>query len=153
MTAAIYSAPGTSLWTRDCGAPADAQHFDHSTVQPLPAAGVEVEIVLARFDLPLGYCGVLEAFSQFTNAFGLSAANILTPGLSWQILVNRQPLAPYLSWEHIVNPWGYCGAPIAIRLPVAAKVEFTVRRRSVPAAPPIQTVGGRIQGRYWYSAK
>ncbi|MEJ1929509.1 hypothetical protein WDZ92_04420 [Nostoc sp. NIES-2111] len=135
----------------ECAAPTDAQHFDHSTVQVLPPGIGEIEIVLARFELPLGYCGVLEAFSQFTNAFGVSAANIMTPGLSWQLLINRQPVAPYLSWEHIINPWGYCGAPIAIKLPASSRVEFTVRRRPVAAAPPIQSVGGRIQGRYWYS--
>ena len=108
-------------------------------------------VVLARFELPPQYCGVLEYFSQFTDEHAGNPAKIATPGLLWMILVNNRPLYPYLNFDRIVNPWGYGSFQISIRLDDSATIEFVVRRVS-NAAPNITQVGGRIVGRYWYNA-
>src|SRR5262245_36923401 len=81
----------------NCGIPVDSQYFDESgVVSPAPAPGEE--IVLARFVLHPQYCGVLEFFAQFTDAFAKDPAQIETKGLSWVILSNRRPLYPYLQF-------------------------------------------------------
>jgi hypothetical protein len=132
-----------------CGIPVDSQYFDDSKVEPEPALGKEVS--LARFELPPQYCGVLEYFAQFTEAHARSPWEIGTPGLRWIILVNKRPLYPYISLEHIVNPWGNGSFQISIRLDENATVEFVARR--VAGEPEVKAmVGGRIMGRYWYNA-
>jgi hypothetical protein len=132
-----------------CGAPLDSEYFDESGVVDAPNFGEA--IVLARFELPPQYCGVLEYFSQFTDEYAGNPVKIATPGLLWTILVNNRPLYPYLNFDRIVNPWGYGSFQISIRLDDSATIAFVVRRVS-NTAPNITQVGGRIVGRYWYNA-
>ena len=136
-----------------CGIPVDSQYFDDSTMAEPPDVGSEV--VLARFELPAQYCGVLQYFSQFSDAHGRDLANVFTPGLEWRILVNNHALFPYIGLRHIINPWGFCSYPVNIRLDEASTVELVVRGVVDPLtgiAPRVDVVGGRIAGRYWYNA-
>ncbi|MBZ5701867.1 MAG: hypothetical protein LAN84_08465 [Acidobacteriia bacterium] len=142
-----------------CGIPLDAKYFDESSVQPPPAAGHV--LVLARFELPPQYCGVLEYFSQFTDAWARDNTRVRTPSLEWAILANKRPLYPYMQLNRIVNPWGFGSFPVSARLEDSATVEFVVRgvtpRMDDPevaadATPAPVRVGGRIVGRYWYNA-
>jgi hypothetical protein len=145
-----HSAMGTHLGSCPmCGIPLDSEYFDESGVVAAPDVG-DV-IVLARFELPPQYCGTLEYFSQFTDEHAGNPAKIGTPGLLWTILVNHQPLYPYLNFDRIVNPWGYGSFQISIRLDDSATIEFVARRVN-NTAPKITEVGGRIVGRYWYNA-
>lgn len=144
-----------------CGMPPDSQHFDASTIVPVPARGRKV--VLASFTLPPQSCGTFENFSQFTDLGGRSQANVRTPGLHWTLLVNNRPLHPYLDLQHIVNPWGYGSFMVRLRLDLDAKVELAVRNEAYTLDPNqnedesrwgpafIHLVGGRIVGRYWYN--
>lgn len=134
-----------------CGLATDARHFDASGVVALPAPGREA--LLARVELTPQYCGVLELFSQYTDAHARDAGAIETPGLQWLILVNRQVLAPYLDVQHILNPWGFGSFQILTRLPGGATLEFVVRRHlGANALPGLARVGGRLVGRSWYDA-
>jgi hypothetical protein len=132
-----------------CGIPLDSEYFDESKVVKAPDVGET--IILARFELPPQYCGVLEYFSQFTDDHANNPANVATPGLQWLLLTNHRPLYPYLNLDRIVNPWGYGSFQVSIRLDDSATLEFVVRRVN-SAAPEITKVGGRIVGRYWYNA-
>ena len=135
-----------------CGVPVDTDNFDESSIACTPDAGREV--VLARFELPMHYCGVFENFSQFIgNQNSEPLTRIATKGLEWRLLINNRPLYPYLTLEHIVNPWGFSCCPVAIRLDENATVEFVVRNGSHDKSQPgaILTVGGRITGRFWYN--
>jgi hypothetical protein len=132
-----------------CGIPADSEYFDESGFAPVPEAGSEV--LLARFDLRHQYCGVMEWFSQFTDAFGRDPSAVETPGLEWLLLVNRRPLSPYVGLQAIVNPWGSSAFAVRIRLPEAAKVEFLVRNTGAPPNSAVKRVGGRLAGRYWFN--
>ena len=130
-----------------CGVPFDSQYFDDSSVQPVPERGAE--IVLARFDLPPQYCGVLKYFAQFTNAFATSSANVDTPGIEWKLLVNGHAMFPYINLRHIVNPWGFGSYEVNIRLDESSTIELVAR--IIDNDPKIQTIGGRIVGRFWYN--
>jgi hypothetical protein len=136
-----------------CGTPVDSEYFDDSSIEAAPGAGEEA--VLAKFELPAQYCGVLEFVAQFTDVQAANPAQIETPGLEWLLLANNQPLYPYLGLRFILNPWGVGSFPIALRLNDGATIEFIVRGTS--GAPPpgdplhITKVGGRIIGRYWYN--
>ena len=143
---AVQSRPNLCVM---CGIPADSQYFDDSKVTAAPEVGREVS--LARFELPSQYCGVLEYFAQFTDAYGKDPSRIHTPGLQWLILINRRPLYPYTNLDRIINPWGNGSFQVSIRLDENSTVEFLVRRLS-DKAPEVTTVGGRILGRYWYNA-
>jgi hypothetical protein len=133
-----------------CGLPVDAEHFDSSSIQPRPAVGHEM--LLARFELQPQYCGWFENFAQFVGKEdGEGLAVVDTPGLQWLLLVNHRPLFPYVELEHIVNPWGFGGFPVSIRLDDLAVVELLVRNRDYPDDLPIKKVGGRITGRFWYN--
>ena len=131
-----------------CGIALDSEYFDESGVVEAPQVGTAV--VLASFELPAQYCGVLEFFSQFTDEHAKDASKIKTSGLLWTIQVDHRPLYPYLNFDRIVNPWGYGSFQISIRLDDSATVEF-VARRVTNSAPDITEVGGRIVGRYWYN--
>lgn len=153
MTAALQlasvSRPAMAL---DCGIPLDTQYFDDTRFEATPRLGGHV--VLARFELPLQYCGVLECFSQFTDLWSRAPAEVETPGLLWQIQVNRQPLYPYHDLRAIVNPWGYGSFTMRIRLSEGAVVELIARRIAEQVSLSGQTVariGGRLMGRYWYN--
>jgi hypothetical protein len=138
-----------------CGMPVDSQYFDDSTVQPAPDVGEE--LVLARFDLPAQYCGVLQYFTQFTDAFGKDASQISTPTIEWKVLVNNHALFPYVKLRHIVNPWGYGSYAVNIRLDEGATVELVARgvergsSTGLPAGEDVTVVGGRLVGRFWYN--
>jgi hypothetical protein len=131
-----------------CGLHADSSYFDDSKFEWLPQIGREV--VLAEFALPPQYCGVLEYFSQYTNLLAANPASFETEGLYWTLLSDGRPLAPYVQFDRILNPWGYGSFQIALRLEESVTVQFVVRNRS--HVGPIERVGGRIVGRYWYDA-
>jgi hypothetical protein len=136
-----------------CGLHADSSYFDESSIVPLPETGREV--VLAHFELPPQYCGVLEYFSQFTNLLAVNPAAVETTGLDWTVLSDGRPLAPYLRFDRILNPWGFGSFQIALRLEESVTVQLVARNRAYtpPAAGPgIDRIGGRIVGRYWYDA-
>src|SRR5262249_3137203 len=97
-----------------CGIPQDAGFFDESNIKPAPDAGKE--IVLARYELHRNYCGLLMYFAQFTDSYAFDPREVETPGYQWQIRCNGQPRDPYLTFGHIINPWGLSGFPIYLRL-------------------------------------
>lgn len=148
-----------------CAVPLDARPFDGSAFAAAPAAGDHV--VLARFTLPPEYCGVLDHFTQYTDAFARSALQLVTPSVEWVLRVDGRPVDPYLNLRHIVNPWGGFALPLNLRLDEGASVELVARGVSGPV--PVEGdaelaqastaevarpafVGGRIVGRYWYDA-
>jgi hypothetical protein len=141
-----------------CGIALDSEYFDESGVEEIQDAEDEVlipgqEKVLASFELPPQYCGVLEYFSQFTDLHARNPEQIRTPDIQWRISINRRPLYPYLTLDRIVNPWGYGSFPVSIRLDENARVEFIVRRLNKGSSSShIKRIGGRIMGRYWYNA-
>ena len=139
--------------TLDCGIPVDAQYFDDSRFDALPDPGASA--LLAQVKLPAQYCGVLEYFSQFTDLWSRDPAEVRTPGLRWQILANREPLSPYHQLTTILNPWGFGSFQFSIRLPEGALVELVARRIDGAvnfSGQPINVVGGRLLGRYWYNS-
>ena len=139
-----------SVLCASCGIPADAEYFDEATINKAPDLGRS--IVLATFSLPSQYCGVLQYFSQYTDLFSQSAANVETPGVEWVILLNGRPLYPYVNLKHVVNPWGYGSFPVAIRLEDSSTVEFIARGvGSNGSGAKTAKVGGRLVGRYWYN--
>lgn len=135
-----------------CGIPFDARYFDASGFADAPETGAEV--VLARFELPAEYCGVLEYFSQFTDAWAGDPQQIETPHVEWSILANRRPFDPYLQWQHIVNPWGYGSFPISLRLEESMTLEFVARGigsgavadSALPDVPFSTTIASAIAG-------
>jgi hypothetical protein len=136
----------------ECGIPVDSQYFDDAQFAKLPAVGGSA--LLARVSLPPQYCGVLEYFAQFTDLFSRDPAEVETPGLRWQILVDGQALSPYHQLGAILNPWGNGSFQFFIRLPAGAVAEMVVRRIAEEVAAPgkqINRVGGRLLGRYWYN--
>jgi hypothetical protein len=139
-----------------CGIPLDSQYFDDSSVQDVPRLGEE--IILARFELPPQYCGVLQYFAQYTDAFGVSPAAIATPSVEWRLVVTNHALFPYLNLRRIINPWGYGSYPLNLRLDEDAIIDLRVRGvrddgqlGGTAAVGPILLVGGRIVGRFWYN--
>ena len=147
----------TSELCTSCGIPLDSQYFDDSSVQKAPTEGEE--LVLARFELPTQYCGVLQYFSQFTDGFAGHNAQIATPTIEWKLLVNNHALFPYINLRQIVNPWGYGSYEVNLRLEENSAVELVARGviddktlKDTPVVGPIEVVGGRIVGRFWYNA-
>lgn len=134
-----------------CGIPWDAGFFDESSIQAAPQPGQE--IVLARYELHRNYCGVLMGFAQFTDLSVGNNPQFRTPGYQWQIRCNGQPRDPYLTFDHIINPWGYGGFPVQLRLEEGCLVEIAIRKVGATVGGPgqITQVGGRITGRYWYN--
>lgn len=141
-----------SVLCASCGIPADAEYFDEAMITDAP--GIGRSIVVSTFSLPSQYCGVLQYFSQYTDLFAQSVANVETPGIEWVILLNGRPLYPYVNLKHVVNPWGYGSFPVAIRLEDSSTLEFLVKGVSASSqlggSKPTR-VGGRLVGRYWYN--
>jgi hypothetical protein len=139
-----------------CGIPADASYFDDSSIASVPDV-TRVEVVLAKYELHPNYCGVLQYFAQYTDAYALSPAAVETPDLEWQIRSDGQPLAPWLTFRRIINPWGLSGFPIHLRLREGSLTELVVRFAGtgpvIPLlnTPPVTQVGGRLLGRFWYN--
>jgi hypothetical protein len=142
-----------------CGIPADASYFDDSSIALAPDA-TSREVVLAKYELHPNYCGELQYFAQYTDAYAQTAAAVETPNLEWQIRSDGQPLAPWLTFSRIINPWGLFGFPIHLRLREGSLTELVVRfvGSSTPnpqilllSLPPVQQVGGRLLGRFWYN--
>ena len=133
-----------------CGVPLDSQYFDESEglVDSLQKGRTHR---LARFELPPRYCGVLEYFSQFTDAQARDAAAIDTPDFAWSILINSRPLSPYQAFKLILNPWGFGSFQTRIRLTDSAVLEFVVRQ--IGNSNQITKIGGRLVGRYWYNSE
>ena len=152
-----------------CGIPADSGIFDDSSIRSAPGPHFGDEVVLASYQLHRNYCGVLMYFAQHVE--GIDTPE--TKGFEWELRSNGTPLAPYGRFGHIINAWGISGFPVAIRLEEGALVELAVRRTeadepfSHPLAEathvsrtptssegePLQRVGGRIIGRYWYNTE
>jgi hypothetical protein len=132
-----------------CGIPFDAGFFDVSTIQVAPNVGDET--LLARYELPREYCGILLYFAQFTDAFAADPLRIRTPGYQWQIRCSGQPRDPYLAFDHILNPWGQNSLPVHLRLEEGCLLEFAIRNISAPTPDDLKEVGGRLLGRYWYN--
>lgn len=131
-----------------CGIPIDAISFDESSTHDW--ISVRREVTLARFELPTQYCGVLESFTQFTDAYAKDVSQIDTPSIRWRLLIDRHPAAPYTNLQWIVNPWGHRPpGRLRIKLPPGATVELVAVRDST-GTDAITRVGGRITGRYWY---
>jgi hypothetical protein len=139
-----------------CGIPADASYFDDSSIASAPDV-TNVEVVLARYELHPNYCGMLQYFAQYTDAYAQSPVAVETPDLEWQIRTDGQPLAPWLTFRRIVNPWGLSGFPIHLRLGEGCLLEFVVRFAGsgpvieLSSTPPVTRVGGRLLGRFWYN--
>lgn len=139
-----------------CGIPADARYFDDSSIAKAPDADSR-EVVLAKYELHPNYCGELQYFAQYTDAYALTPAAVETPDLEWQIRSDGQPLAPWLTFRRIINPWGLSGFPIHLRLKEGSLTELVVRFTGpgsvilLSGLPPVQQVGGRLLGRYWYN--
>jgi hypothetical protein len=140
-----------------CGIPWDAGYFDESrlidlAVQPLKKGD---ELVLARYQLHRNYCGILMSFAQFTDAYGRDNSQALTSGYQWQVRVNGLPRDPYLTLDHILNPWGQSGIAVNLRLEESSLVELAIRNVSVTVGAndphELKIVGGRITGRFWYN--
>ena len=137
----------------NCGIPSDAGFFDESSIVDAPRSGGEA--VLARYELHRNYCGVLLYFAQFVQFAarpGRRSDKFRTVGYQWQIRCNGQPRDPYLTFDRIINPWGLSGFPISLRLEEGATVEFAIRQTGPTAPDPLEFVGGRILGRYWYDS-
>src|SRR4026208_1109446 len=134
-----------------CGISLDSGYFDKASFEKAPQPGQE--IVLAKYKLHPNHCGVLMSFAQFTDLYAKDNAQVQTPGLQWQIRCNGQPRDPYLTFEYILNPWGYAGIPVQLRLEEGCLIEIAVRNMDakVGKAGQITQVGGRITGRYWYN--
>ena len=150
MSAAVETVSGLCA---ACGVPLDSQYFDDSSVQTVPRhddkMDVGQEIILARFDMPAQYCGVLQYFAQFTDDFAIHPEKIGTPAIEWKLLVNNHALFPYINLRHIVNPWGSGSYPVNIRLDESSTIELVAR--IVADDPAIKSIGGRILGRFWYN--
>ena len=80
-----------------------------------------------------------------------NAPQFRTPGYQWQIRCNGQPRDPYLTFEHILNPWGYGGVPVQLRLEEGCVVELVIRNVGATGGGILNVVGGRITGRFWYN--
>jgi hypothetical protein len=148
----------------NCHIPVDAGFFDESSIKTAPGleAGEQREVVLAQYRLHRNYEGVLLYFAQFIKrrplddpelpAVPSADEDVETPGYRWEIRSSGQPLDPYLSFEHIINPWGLNGFPLAVRLPEGSVVQLVV---SAVGATDLRLdkVGGRIVGRFWYDTE
>lgn len=132
-----------------CGIPLDSQYFDEceGVVGNLQKGRTHL---LARFELPPRYCGVLEYFSQFTDANAADPVAIETPEFDWSILINGRPLPPYQRFRLILNPWGFGSFQTLIRLSDSAVLEFVARQTDSTA---VTKIGGRLVGRYWYNTE
>ena len=133
-----------------CGIPLDSQCFDESegVIDNLQRGRTHR---LARFELPARYCGVLEYFAQFTDAFANDPAAISTPEFDWSILINGRPLSPYQRFSLILNPWGFGSFQTLIRLNDSAVLEFVARQTR--DSNVVTKIGGRLVGRYWYNTE
>jgi hypothetical protein len=141
-----------------CGIPQDAGFFDESNIFKLDPKGREgpslepgQEVVLARYELHRNYCGLLMYFAQFTDVYANNPAEVDTPGYQWQIRCNGQPRDPYLTFGHIINPWGLSGFPVYLRLEEGCILEFAIRKVGDDQKKTLTKVGGRILGRTWYN--
>jgi hypothetical protein len=141
-----------------CGIPSDAGFFDESNIFDFRSNGNSdkklgegQELVLARYELHRNYCGMLMSFAQFTDKSLGNPPEFRTPGYRWQIRCNGQPRDPYLSFDYILNPWGYGGMPVQLRLEEGCVVELVIRNVGATAGNTLNVVGGRIIGRYWYN--
>jgi hypothetical protein len=132
-----------------CGIPSDAGFFDASSIQKAPDPGQEV--VLASYELHRNYCGMLLYFAQFTDSYARDPTQVDTPGYQWQIRCNGQPRDPYLTFAHIINPWGLSGFPVYLRLEEGCVLEFVMRKVGDDQGKTLTKVAGRLLGRYWYN--
>jgi hypothetical protein len=135
-----------------CGIPLDAEVFDESRVVD-PPVDVGEMLSLARFELPPRYCGILQYFSQFSDLYARLPQRVRTEGLEWSLQTDGRPLAPYIGFDYVLNPWGEPTFDVKIRLDEGATIELVVRRIGPdPVGRRVNLVGGRLAGRYWYNA-
>jgi hypothetical protein len=147
-----------------CGIPIDAGIFDDSSIINITTPGEAApgspnaslrpgeSLELARFELNPEHCGTLLAFAQYTDRYAESVGNVLTPGYVWEIRCDDQPLAPWLRFDRIINPWGLAGFPLAVRLQRESTLRLSIRNQAVDPADEhwLRQVGGRLVGRYWF---
>lgn len=149
MSASALASCDSPVTCARCRIPLDSRSFDVTGFGDPPELGGTRR--LARFQLPSLYCGVLEYFSQYSDALARDPSRIETPDLAWQVVLNGRPLDPYIDLRAIVNPWGGCSFPVWIRLDPSATLDLVVRRAAAaPAEAPVTRLGGRLVGRYWY---
>ena len=134
-----------------CDSPLDSGPFDNSTVRRAPDPGDEA--VLARYALQPTHCGVLRYFAQFTDRHAEDPTKIRTAGYQWQIRSDTQPLDPYLTFDHIINPWGLAAFPVDVRLDHGATIELVIRNIGATGKDVLTEVGGRIVGWHWYDTR
>jgi hypothetical protein len=132
-----------------CGIPLDAEIFDVSSIEEPPQIGET--LVLARFDLPQRYCGVLQRFQQLVELDVGPQLGFRTEGLEWSVRTDGRPLAPYTGFKFVLNAWGGDVYQVKIRLDEGARLELVVRGVSPGPDPNVKFVGGRLAGRYWYN--
>ena len=107
--------------------PADASYFDDSSIVDGAATEPAARSCWRSIALHPNYCGELQYFAQFTDAYATNPAEVETPQLEWQIRSDGQPLAPWLTFRRIINPWGLSGFPVHVRLQEGCLVELVVR--------------------------
>ena len=107
--------------------PASSTSSNVFDVRPSERPKPGQELVLARYELHRNYCGLLMYFAQFTDAYAADPQAVETPGYQWQIRCNGQPRDPYLTFGHIINPWGLSGFPVYLRLEEGCTLEFAIR--------------------------
>jgi hypothetical protein len=149
----------------NCGIPIDAGIFDDSAIINITTPGEASPgrpqasllpgeaLELARFDLSPEHCGVLLSFAQYTDQYATSVKNVLTPGYLWEIRYDDQPLAPWLRFDRVINPWGLAGFPMAVRLQPESRLRLMIHNQNVPPTDAqhwLRQVGGRLVGRYWF---
>ena len=138
-----------------CGIPADASYFDDSSIAKAPDEN-SLEVVLAKYELHPNYCGELQYFAQYTDAYAASPAAVETPDLEWQIRSDGQPLAPWLTFRRIINPVGSIGVSDspAPEGRLSHRAGGSVCRQEIirlSRPTPVTQVGGRLLGRFWYN--
>ena len=99
----------------------------------------------------------VDCSSTFPSSATCSAAipaEVLTPGLLWQLRPTDSRSRPITSSTSILNPWGFGSYQLGMRLPEGAVLELIARRIGEVVASPgkqINLIGGRLVGRYWYN--
>lgn len=163
------------MFSQGCEQPLDSILFDEANIfytkpdkteesedsnYTEPPRGAQIAILsaghsleLARFRLPPEHYGELLSFSQFTDKLASNPYSVLTPGYQWSILLNDHPMAPWLSFDHVRNPWGMLAYPLALRLPENSVVRLVIRNLDVDQKDTerwLRRVGGRLVGIYWF---
>lgn len=142
----MMTAPASADVCVACGTRFDAQHFDALGFVNAPAPGRR--IVIARFELPSQFCGVLHGFQQLASVDDDEL--IETPGIEWQLRVNGRPLDPYLGFQAVLNRWGHEPPRLAIAVDEGHTIELAAQGIATDPRGNVR-LGGRLMGRYWFN--